>query len=458
MSMPYAILVIDDEPTMRDSCYQILSRKGCEVWLSENGRQGLSRLSERPFDVVILDLKMPDINGFEILKRIQADHPETIVIVITGYPTVESAVEAMKLGARDFIPKPFTPNMLRTILSRTLHTRRSEAEHSRTGRELEVSAGADTIVGASPVMKELKRFIKKAARTDCSVLITGETGTGKELVARALHYHSRRRNNKFVTVDSGGLVDTLIESELFGHVKGSFTGAINNRTGRFEMAHKGTLFFDEIANMSLHIQSKLLRVLQEHEITPVGCHKLIAVDVRIIAATNTNLEQEIERNTFRRDLYYRLNVIPLRLPSLRERREDIPLLADYFLTHFRMNKEVKAPMRIAESAMEAMMNYTWPGNVRELEHLIKRAVLLSDEDEVDPFRVTGVFGTGASLVLSIHPQACQLHDVEREHIIEMLRRCGRNKSLTARMLGIDRKTLRNKMKKYDISESSSYPE
>ena len=456
MNVSYNILVIDDEPVLRDSCYQILSRKGCDVWLSENGKQGLSQLRERQFDVVILDLKMPDISGFDILKIIQTDYPETVVIVITGYPTIETAVEAMKLGARDFIPKPFTPNMLRTVLSRALQTRRNGNDQSRTGRGSESTAGIDTIIGTSPVMKELKRFIMKAARTECSVLITGETGTGKELVARALHYYSPRRNNNFITVDSGGLVDTLIESELFGHEKGSFTGAITNRIGRFEMAHKGTLFFDEIANMSLQIQSKLLRVLQEHEITPVGCQKLITVDVRIIAATNTNLEQEIKRGMFRKDLYYRIDVIPIHLPPLRERREDIPLLADYFLTKFLKNKKVKTPVRITESAVESMMNYSWPGNVRELEHLMNRAVMLCDDDKVDPFRVSGNFGADAPSGFSVNHQTHQLHEIEREHIIEMLKLYGHNKSLTARMLGIDRKTLRNKMKRYEISDIDSY--
>lgn len=457
MSMPYRVLVIDDDLTIRDSCFQILSRKGSEVWLAENGRKGLSMLEEREFDVVILDLRMPDISGFDILKRIREDHPETVVIVITGYPSVESAVEAMKLGAKDFIPKPFTPNMLRTILSRTLQRYRSETDHTHAVPNRDISASLEDIVGSSPVMRKLKKFILKAAETDCSVLISGETGTGKELIARALHYCSQRRNNKFITVDSGGLVDTLIESELFGHVKGSFTGAITNRIGRFEMAHKGTLFFDEITNMSLRIQSKLLRVLQEREITPVGGQKLIHVDFRIIAATNTDLEQEIKRGAFRKDLYYRINVIPLHLPPLRERREDISVLADYFLARFRMNKKVKRPVRIAEHAMEFMVNYPWPGNIRELEHLMKRAVMLCDDDTVDPFGVTGMFGGDAACGLSVDHQGHQLQEMEREHIAEMLRRCGRNKSLTARMLGIDRKTLRNKIRKYDIPDADSSP-
>ena len=319
MNPPFNILVIDDEPVMRDSCFQILSRKGCEVSLSENGQKGLNCLSDQQFDVVILDLKMPDINGFEILKKIHKKTPETIVIIITGYPTVESAVKAMKMGAYDFIPKPFTPSILRTVVARALEKRRLYTDTLSVNKELETLDGNDAIVGRSPVIFELKRFIKKAGISDCSVLITGETGTGKELVARSLHYYSRRRNNNFIIVDSGGLVDSLIESELFGHEKGSFTGAISDRIGRFELANSGTIFFDEISNMSFRIQSKLLRVLQEYEIARVGNSRFIPVDIRIIAATNCDITNEIKKGNFREDLYYRLNVIPIHLPPLRER-------------------------------------------------------------------------------------------------------------------------------------------
>jgi DNA-binding NtrC family response regulator len=456
MSLPFTILVIDDEPVMRDSCFQVLSRKGCEVWLSESGRKGLKQLAEHHFDVVILDLKMPDINGFDILKTIHVKNPDTIVIVITGYPTVESAVEVMKMGAYDFLPKPFTPNMLRTVVSRALEKRNLYNQPLSFSRESEVPIGVDAIVGTSPTIMDLKQFIKKVSISDCSVLITGETGTGKELVARALHHHSYRRNNNFVTVDAGGLVDTLIESELFGHVKGSFTGAISDRVGRFEIAHRGTLFFDEISNMSSHIQSKLLRVLQEQEISRVGAVQLIPIDVRIIAATNTDLTHEVTEGNFREDLYYRLNVIPMYLPPLRERREDIPVLAGYFLKRFRAGKAVPLPEKISEKALRTMVEYDWPGNIRELEHMIKRTVALSDESEVDPFEITNAVVSRTPRISHNEKDIHQLGEVEKEHIEKMLKKFNYNKSRTAEILGIDRKTLRNKIRKYGIFDTELF--
>ncbi|MFC1538118.1 sigma-54-dependent transcriptional regulator, partial [Candidatus Latescibacterota bacterium] len=387
MDMPFNILVIDDEPAMRDSCFQILSRNGCNVLLSENGNQGLNCLNRQKYDVVILDLKMPDINGFDVLKSIHINNPETAVIIVTGFSTVENAVEAMKMGAYDFVPKPFTPNQLRTVVARVLEKKRFYTEKSPEEKNITTFKGNDAIIGASQVITELKHFIKRAGMSDCSVLITGETGTGKELVARALHYYSHRRHENFVTVDSGGLVDTLIESELFGHNKGSFTGAVSNHIGRFEMAHTGTLFFDEISNMSYRIQSKLLRALQEKKISRVGSSRQIPVDVRILAATNRFLKKEIHNGNFREDLFYRLNVIPIYLPPLRERREDIPVLAEHFLARFRLLKDSEYPEKISDKAMKTMINYNWPGNVRELEHLIKRAVALCEEREVDPFEL-----------------------------------------------------------------------
>jgi len=453
MNLPFNILVIDDEPVMRDSCFQVLSRNGCNVRLSENGQQGLNYLNEKKFDVVILDLKMPDISGFDILKTIHAQSPETAVIIITGFPTVKTAVETMKMGAYDYIPKPFTPNLLRTVVARALEKRRFFKEISNTSSEDIVLEGNDAIVGKSPVISELKQFIKKVGISDCSVLITGETGTGKELVARALHYYSHRREANFVTVDSGGLVDTLIESELFGHMKGSFTGAVTNRIGRFEMAHEGTLFFDEISNMSYRIQSKLLRSLQENKISRVGSSKLIPVDVRVLAATNSYLAREIKNGSFREDLYYRLNVIPIHLSPLRERREDIPVLADYFLKRFRRIKNADFPERISDKAMKAMINYNWPGNIRELEHIIKRAVALCDEKEVDPFEVfSGISCITPETVTDNQPLQ-QLNEIEKKHIELMLEKFRYNKSRTAKALGIDRKTLRSKIRKYGICES-----
>jgi len=316
---------------MRDCCVQILSREGCRVESAEDGRSGLERVREELFDVVILDLRMPGLNGLELLDRIVQDSPETVVIVITGYATVESAVEAMKRGAYDFIPKPFTPKVLRAIVARALEKRRLAAETAYLRSEMERLRGVDSLIGESPAMRAIKQLVKRAGLTDSTVLVSGESGTGKELAARALHHHSPRRERPFVTVDSGSLVENLIESELFGHVKGAFTGATSDRRGRFELAHGGTLFLDEVANLSPPVQSKLLRALQEREITKVGSAQVIKVDVRIIAATNRDLLNEVSSGTFREDLFYRLSVIPINLPPLRERKDDIPFLADHFV-------------------------------------------------------------------------------------------------------------------------------
>lgn len=457
MNLPFNILIIDDEPVMRDSCFQILSRKGCKVSLAENGHTGLFLLERCKFDIVILDLKLTDISGFDILRIIHKKYPKTIVIVITGYPTVEAAVEAMKMGAYDFLPKPFTPNLLRTVVARALEKQKLFTGITSIVNDLDNSEDTiSTIIGESKVICELKRFIKKAADSDCTVLITGETGTGKELAARALHFNSRRRNRNFITVDSGGLVDSLIESELFGHIKGSFTGADTDRIGRFELAHKGTLFFDEISNMSYRIQGKLLRILQEHEITKVGVSHPVPVDVRVIAATNRNLAKEIMDGNFREDFYYRLNVIPVHIPPLRDRREDIPLLANYFLIRFRKQKRLPYPERITKKAIKEMKDYDWPGNVRELEHLIKRTVALCDEKEANPFEIAQekIYNSSASLTEKI--PALEICSIEKEHIDKMLKKFHYNKTQTARALGVDRKTLRSKIRKYGICDREMF--
>jgi len=453
MNEPFSILVIDDEPVIRDSCLQILSRKGCKVWLSENGRKGLDCLNEQKIDIVILDLKLPDVDGLDVLCAIRESGSETVVIVITAYPTVECAVTVMKAGAFDYIPKPFTPNVLRTTVARALERRKREHGRISSYREFKPLQGADAIIGKSPVIMELKKFIVKAGMSDCSVLVSGETGTGKELVARALHYCSRRRHNNFITVDSGGLADTLIESELFGHVRGSFSGAYTDRVGRFEMAHRGTIFFDEISNMSNHVQGKLLRVIQEQEFARVGSSQNIDVNVRIIAATNRILLDEIKNGAFREDLYYRLNVISIHMPPLRERRLDIPVLAEYFLNLYRQKKETFMPERISDKSMRAMINYDWPGNVRELENVMERAVALCDEKEVDPFSVLGNTTNNNHGISVRGPMLKQLEDVEKEYIEKALKECQYNKSRTATALGIDRKTLRKKIQKYGIDDS-----
>jgi len=449
MSGQANILVIDDEESMRDSCQQTLSRDGNRVQVAKDGSKALAMLEAESFDLVILDLKMPGLSGMKVLKKIKADDPEAMVIVITGYATIESAIEAMKSGAYDFIPKPFTPESLRAIVKRALDTRELALENVLLRGELKTSFGPEVIIGRSEVMKKVEELVRKVGPTDTTVLISGESGTGKELVARSIHRYSSRRDKPFVAVDCGSLVENLFESELFGHVKGSFTGATATKYGRFELADGGTLFFDEIGNITINIQTKLLRVLQERKITKVGSSQVIKVDVRIVAATNKDLQEAIKAGTFRKDLFYRLSVVPITLPSLRERRDDIPLLAAYFLEKY--NKKRKKNVRaISERAMKALVEYDWPGNIRELENAIERAVVLAEDAVVSP---SDLLYYGLSVETPSGLDADRPHllvDVEKEHIVKTLKMFNGHKGKTAECLGIDRKTLRSKLKRYGI--------
>ena len=449
MSRQANILVIDDEESMRDSCQQTLSRDGNRVEVAEDGSRGLAMLERESFDLVILDLKMPGLSGMEVLKKIRERDPEAMVIVITGYATVESAVEAMKRGAYDFIPKPFTPGSLRVIVRRALDRRELALENVLLRGELKASFGPEVIIGQSESMKKVEELVRKVGPTDTTVLISGESGTGKELVARAIHRHSSRRDKPFVVVDCGSLVENLFESELFGHVKGSFTGATATKYGRFELANGGTLFFDEIGNISINIQTKLLRVLQEREVTKVGSSQVIKVDVRIVAATNKDLQKAVKAGTFREDLFYRLSVVPITLPPLREKRDDIPLLANHFLEKY--NKKRRKNIRaISDQAMKALVEYNWPGNVRELENAIERAVVLAENDVVKPSDLLYYGLTVETPSTSDAGGAQRLSDLEREHIAKTLKMFNGHRGKAAKSLGIDRKTLRVKLKRYGI--------
>jgi two-component system response regulator HydG len=449
MSNQANILIIDDEETMRDSCRQTLFRDGHRVEAAEDGSKGLALLEAESFDLVILDLKMPGLGGMEVLKRIKEDDPESVVIVITGYATIESAVQAMKSGAYDFIPKPFTPDSLRAIVKRALDRRELVLENVLLRSELKASLGLEVIVGQSKSMKKVEELVQKVGPTDTTVLISGESGTGKELVARAIHRCSSRKDKPFVAVDCGSLVENLFESELFGHVKGSFTGATATKYGRFELANGGTLFFDEIGNIGVNIQTKLLRVIQEREITKVGSSQVVKVDVRIVAANNMDLQKCIKEGTFREDLFYRLSVVPISLPPLRQRKDDIPLLANYFLKKYN-KKRKKSVTAISDRAMKALFEYDWPGNVRELENAIERAVVLA-EDEVVRSSDLLYYGLSVEQPSRVASGASQrLVDIEKEHITKTLKTFNGHKGKTAERLGIDRKTLRLKLKKYGI--------
>ena len=457
MSSEAHILVIDDEESMRDSCQQTLarpthgglSRSANKVEVAQDGATALAMLEKESFDLVILDLKMPGLSGMAVLDRIRHEYPGIVVIVITGYATIESAVEAIRSGAYDFLPKPFTPDALRAIVARALDRRTLALENILLRDELRASFGPEVIIGQSEAMKQVEDLVRKVSPTDTTVLVCGESGTGKELVARAIHRHSGRSDKPFVVVDCGSLVENLFESELFGHVKGSFTGATATKYGRLELANGGTVFFDEIGNISINIQTKLLRVLQERQITKVGSSQVINVDVRVVAATNKDLHQATQTGTFRDDLFYRLSVVPITLPPLRDRRGDIALLAGYFVRKYNQKRK-KTVRAISDRAMKALVEYDWPGNVRELENAIERAVVLTENEVIEPSDLLyyGLSVETASGSAADGPQ--RLADVEKEHIAWMLKKCAGHRGKTADALGIDRKTLRFKLRQYGL--------
>src|SRR5512143_985602 len=374
------ILVVDDEQSLRDFLAIMLKKEGHDVVTAEDGTHAMNAVQSEIFDLVISDVKMPVIDGIGVLRSVKEISPETVVIMITAYATAETAVEAMKLGASDYIIKPFKVDELKLIINNSLEKRHLRKENILLKREIKSRAGFENFIGKSEAMQKVFTLIRQVAETNSTVLITGESGTGKELVARAVHFNSPRKDGPFVTVNCGALPETLLESELFGYMKGAFTGAASNKQGLFEAADGGTLFLDEISATTPALQIKLLRVLQEREFMRVGGTVDIKMDARVIAASNRDLLSEVSKGTFREDLYYRLNVIPIPLPSLRERREDIPLLVEFFLKKFSGGKE---PKKITPEAMNLLMNQRWPGNVRELENTIERLVIMAPDHTIN---------------------------------------------------------------------------
>jgi DNA-binding NtrC family response regulator len=443
-----SILIADDEQTMREACREVLVTEGFLLEEAASGEEALGLLQKRSFDLLILDLKMPRVDGLEVLRRVQKESPGTATVVITGYPSVDSAVEAMKLGAADFLPKPFTPDILRLTVRRALAGARLARDNQLLWSQLEECRGKTyELVGQSAAMRQIYDLVRRVGPTDSTVLITGESGTGKELVARAIRDHSPRRDKPFVTVDCGALVGTLFESELFGHVKGSFTGATSMKHGRFELAGGGMIFFDEIANVSPEIQSKLLRVIQEREFTRVGATQVIHVDVRILAATSRNLQVEIREGRFREDLFYRLCVVPIVLPPLRQRKEDIPLLAEHFLRKHcdRRGHKIRG---FSREAMEMLVRHDWPGNVRELENAVERAIILAHGEQITAADLLyyGPLKKPDAAIDGLMPLA----EMEKEHISRALSHHAGNRSAAAKALGIDRKTLWRKIRIYGL--------
>lgn len=443
------LLIVDDERAVRESCREAAQINGFNTFVADSAEQAYKVLESNAIDIVLLDLKLPGASGLEALREVRKRRPDAAVIIITGYATVASAVHAMKQGAFDYITKPFTLEELRIMLERATEDLRRITQKRAVRDEMRSKQGFGSLVGKSAEMERLYRIITKAAQSTHPVLIIGESGTGKELVARSIHYSGPNRDKPFIPVDCGSLVPSLIESELFGYVRGAFTGAVRSKEGLLQIANGGTVFLDEIGELPVDLQSKLLRAIQEHEIRPVGSTKRISIDVRILAATNRDLEHEVSEGNFRRDLYFRLNVLTLRIPPLRERKQDIPILTDYFLE--RLARASGTRKVLSEDVSKALLHYDWPGNVRELENCIERTWALSSgstlgfPDLPTYIKTTHEQKTTAKVV---GPKIMPLVEIEKKAILEAIEQLHGDKLLAARMLGIGKTTLYRKLKEY----------
>lgn len=455
MAAPGRVLIVDDDELMRTTCKQALEKEGCRTATAENGEQALLRVQQESFEVALFEERMPGLSGMELLRRIKRESPHTAVIMMTGCAAINSAVEAIKLGAYDYLPKPFTPQALIAVVERGAAAARRALEDACIGQGLERKMVSQVLIGRSEAMSQVVRLIQKAAPTDSTVLITGETGVGKEVVARAIHHLSRRSSRRFVTVDCGTLVESLFESELFGHVRGAFTGASETAIGKCELAEGGTLFLDEIANVSVNMQARLLRAVQEREISPVGSSSRKKIDVRIVSATNRDLQAGVRSGAFREDLYYRLNVIHIPVPPLRQRLEDIPSLVDHYLRRLAADRG-KPAVTPSDEAMRLLKRYEWPGNVRELINALEYATVTSDGRMIAPSDLPTTLSSAVPPGTAA-PSGGRLALVEKNEIISALERFDGNKTRAAEHLGINRKTLREKMQKYGIGEPAPRP-
>ncbi|NCD25011.1 MAG: sigma-54-dependent Fis family transcriptional regulator [Deltaproteobacteria bacterium] len=446
MTANITILVVDDDPGHRHMLTTLLADWGYVLEGAASGEEAVALCRERPFDLLLMDVRMAGMSGIEALRAIKAHNPAIPILIMTAYSNVESAVEAIKAGAYDYLTKPLDFDDLRLTLDRVLDHASLRHENTALRATLDATFDPGGIIGQSPPMRRLLDMLAAIAPSEATVLITGESGTGKELIARAIHANSQRRKGPYIAVNCAALTETLLESELFGHEKGAFTGAERRREGRFWAANTGTIFLDEIGEIPLAMQAKLLRVLQEREIQRVGGDQTLKVDVRVVAATNRDLWREVEHKAFRQDLYYRLNVVTLALPPLRERREDIPLLANHFLTRFaaRNGKTIKG---FTPGAMDRLLKHSWPGNVRELENVVERAVVLLvgeyiGERELPPALAASCASTNSGL------SGLTLEELERRAVLDALDAAGGNKSEAARRLGITRKTMHAKLARY----------
>lgn len=439
-------MVVDDEASPRSVCSEVAADAGLRVRTAATTEQAAEVLETWPVDIVVTDLKVPQIGGLELLKRIRADYPHIAVLVLTQYGTIETAVEATKLGAADYVTKPFHVEELRRKLEHLARAVHLDRENRLLREQLRTRPGFGDLVGVSPRMQRVYQVVQKVSQHKYPVLILGESGTGKELVARSVHFMGPRRQKPFVPVDCSALVPTLIESELFGFVRGAFTGAVQNKRGLLESAEGGTLFLDEIGDLPVDLQAKLLRALQEKEVKPVGSTERVSINVRIIAATNRDLEAAIRNGTFRQDLYFRLNVVQLRLPPLRDRKRDIPILVDHFLEKF---SDPQGPARsISPDALARLMAYDWPGNVRELENAIERAIALGGGTTVQVHDLPSNLQYGVAERLTGGGELLPLDELERRAIFRALKETGGDKLAAARLLGIGKTTLYRKLKQY----------
>jgi DNA-binding NtrC family response regulator len=457
------ILIIDDEEVLQDVLGVLVHREGHTPIAARSGEAGLEVLEREEVDLVLLDLMLPGMSGIQVLREIRRREPDQVVVMITAYSSIENAIEAMREGAFHYIPKPFKNEEVLLTLRKGLEQRRLAVENRSLRQQLRQRFGFDNIMGKSKPMQQVFELIQLAAPAKSNILILGESGTGKELVAKAIHHHSRRADGAFVTVNSGSMPADLLESNLFGHIRGAFTGAIASKKGLFELAAGGSIFFDEIGNIPVDTQAKLLRVIQEKEFMRLGGIETVKADVRIIAATNADLEEAVQSGLFREDLFYRLNVITVTLPPLRKRSEDVPLLAQHFLHHYA--RENEKPIReIAPRAMELLLDYHWPGNVRELENVIERAVVLSTADilDVDLLPASVKHPEAMGISAPIFPTNGisfkeAVSDYERQLIVKALQSCGGVQKKAAEMLRVKPTTLHEMMKRLNISSESIAP-
>ncbi len=446
--MKHKLLIIEDDKIMRVTITDSLTMKGHEVLACGVGADGMTAFAEDEFSLVVTDVLLPDMNGLDILEKILEKDPRAVVLVITAYGTIKDAVEAMKLGAFDYITKPFSLEEFNLIIDRALELRELRVENVKLKKDLSVCFSFPNIIGDSPEMNKVYELIGKVSKIDSTVLILGESGTGKELAASTIHYQSDRRKGPFIKVNCAALPDNLVESEFFGVEKGAFTGADRRKPGRFERADKGTIFLDEIGDLSAGVQTKLLRVLQDGSFERLGGTQTLKVDVRVITATNKNIEEEVKEGKFREDLYYRLNVIPIRMPALKERKEDIPPLIDSFLANY--NCSFGKKVALSSEAITALLDYSYPGNVRELKNILERLVALASSDVVTVDSLPRHVAKQRGKIATTVPLAEVAAEAEKAHIMRTLKSVKGNKTRTAELLGISRKTLWEKIKLYNI--------